>query len=121
MPNRMPHPCPRHGWVLVPYGADCPECAGQPALERPSDQRPSAAKRGYDATWRQVRDEWLNAHPYCADPYQRHDRQVKAVLVDHVRPLRQGGKDDKSNYQSLCYGCHEKKKSIERHARGMGS
>jgi len=119
VPKRPPHPCAVHGWVLVPVGAGCPECAGQPALERPRDTRPNAARRGYGRAHREMRDDLLRRRPWCADPFGLHrGRRVKATIRDHVMPLRLGGKDDKSNQQPLCNGCHAHKTAMDRGGRG---
>ncbi|MEO7863623.1 MAG: HNH endonuclease [Nitrospirales bacterium] len=37
-----------------------------------------------------------------------------ATLVDHVRPKSIGGRDDESNYQSLCTVDHARKTGNER-------
>ncbi|MCZ2288563.1 MAG: HNH endonuclease [Anaerolineales bacterium] len=36
-----------------------------------------------------------------------------ATMVDHIVPLRRGGRDDETNYQSLCVSCHNVKTSID--------
>ncbi len=68
---------------------------------REPDRRPSAAARGYDATWRKVRDSFLARHPLCVFCNKL------ASVVDHVKPIAQGGArlDDK-NLRGLCRDCH---------------
>jgi 5-methylcytosine-specific restriction protein A len=77
-------------------------------------ERPTSAKRGYDADWRQVRDEFLSYHPHC----QARDLKAiethriygdQATDVDHVTPKRAGGTDDWANLQALCHRCHSRK------------
>jgi 5-methylcytosine-specific restriction protein A len=54
------------------------------------------------------RARWLRTNPLCVlckvDGFF-----TRAVEVDHVIPLHQGGKDDATNLQSLCRECHERK------------
>jgi 5-methylcytosine-specific restriction protein A len=122
MPNRPPHPCPRHSWVLVPHGAGCPLCAGQPALERQhvpsSDTRPNAGRRGYDSKWQKYSKEYLAEHPYCACGCGR-----KSKLVDHIIPVN-GQNDplfwDPSNHQALSWTCHNRKGFTDGSRQGMG-
>ena len=81
-----------------------------PVVRVQVDKRQSAAARGYGHHWRVMRERWLIAHPYCVDPYGYHDDQpVMAALVDHIKPLRFGGDNNDSNYQSLCIKCHSAK------------
>lgn len=68
----------------------------------PSDQRPTAAQRGYNARWQRRRRRYLAAHPVCAlcpapstvaDHYPRSRKQLLAAgLTDpdhdaYLRPL----------------------------------
>ena len=107
MPKRPPRPCSKHGWILINDGDECSECAKHPSPLRMRDSRPSASKRRYGSQHRRKRDALLRKHPWCADPFGRHEgQQVKAKIRDHIIPLGQGGKDDESNEQALCVPCH---------------
>ncbi len=118
MPNRLPHPC----------GPDCEELVYGPGRcpkhVRPRvDQRASSASRGYGGKWQPKRHAWLKAHPWCADIYGNHEGlKVQGVIVDHILPLKQGGRDDDSNYQTLCRACHNAKTAQDgsRTPRGGG-
>lgn len=49
---------------------------------------------------------------------------VLATQRDHIKPLAEGGADDESNEQGLCFDCHEAKSLAEslrgrRRARGV--
>jgi 5-methylcytosine-specific restriction protein A len=107
MPKRPPRPCAVRGCKhLVHEGSRCQ--AHQ--LPRPRDERPSAAARGYGYDWKvKVRDPYLAAHPYCSNPFGLHGPFVLAVVVDHIKPKKQGGTDDWSNLQTLCRACDNKK------------
>lgn len=58
--------------------------------------------RGYGSAWRRAAKEWLKAHPWCKRCGAR------AVLVDHIIPIRGFGVDpmDSANWRSLCHRCH---------------
>ena len=77
-------------------------------------ERPSAAKRGYDARWRKIRKIKLAKDPFCEDPYGFHGEiVVPATLVDHIVPLSQGESHAMDNLQSLCNSCHQHKTNTE--------
>ena len=40
-------------------------------------------------------------------------------IVDHIIPLKSGGEDNESNYQSLCGACHNYKTAHDG-SRGSG-
>lgn len=123
-PFAPPKICTQPGCGKLVYEAGQSRC---PAHQRvwKSKPRPSSSARGYDSEWRKIRDEKLEADPYCADPYHVHVSPVKATLVDHVKSLRSGGTHAWNNLQSLCNRCH-KRKTVEfdgggwQRQRGMG-
>lgn len=107
MPNRPPHPCSRHGWVLVRDGERCHLC---PPPSRQPDRRPNANQRGYGAEHQRKRDTLIKRKIYCEDPYQLHKgRKVMGTIRDHKIPLNQGGTDHESNEMLLCVPCHNVK------------
>lgn len=77
---------------------------------------PNATPRIRGRAWMNTRAKWLSAHPLCIMCEQR-GRVTAATEVDHVIPLVEGGKDDDSNYQSLCYAHHKDKTSEEAKGR----
>ena len=122
MPTHSPRPCAMPGCPrLVGEGSRCAEHR-LPARARES-ARASASARGYGSAWAVKRDAWIKAHPLCADPRGAHPPHslVRAKIVDHIVPLRQGGKDDDSNYQSLCMTCHNYKTAHDGSRRGAGA
>lgn len=82
---------------------------------RPPPPRRSAAERGYDRNWRQRRLEYLAQHPLCCQ-CERAGRIEPATVVDHIRRHR-GQADplfwDRTNWQSLCKRCHDRKTARE--------
>ncbi len=78
------------------------------------------ARRGpdlYGSYWRELRNFYISAHPFCADPFKDHERAGKrfvlAAEVDHIKPLVDGGTHDTDNLQSLCIRCHSRKTALE--------
>lgn len=79
-------------------------------------RRGTAAQRGYDGRWQQVRRAYWQAHPYCEPCWERGMIRTEAngyrIDVDHRVPFQ--GKDDPlrlrwDNLQSLCRACHNAK------------
>jgi 5-methylcytosine-specific restriction endonuclease McrA len=71
---------------------------------RLADQyRDSPGRRGYDAEWQRVRDEYLRQQPAC-------ERCRKpAEMVHHRLPIRAGGaRLEAANLESLCQKCHQR-------------
>lgn len=107
MPMRPNVPCRHPGCArLVPYGKKY--CGEHEALHR--GDRPSADKRGYNSKWQKARRQYLREHPYCVCCYGQ-GKMVEATVVDHIIPHRGDPALfwDKSNWQSLCKPCHDKK------------
>lgn len=88
-------------------------------------RRGSAARRGYDATWRKF-VTWFRGggglDPQTADfasAIVARNRCAKCgtaqrLEFDHVQPLRLGGaRLDPNNIQPLCASCHARKRRAE--------
>ena len=81
---------------------------------RALDDRPSSARRGYDARWQRLRNWFLADHPLCR-LCAKHGLTTPAREVDHVVPIRRGGaRLEVSNLQALCKSCHSSKTARER-------
>ena len=67
--------------------------------------------------WRKLRAEQLRRQPLC-ERCLAQGRHIPARVVDHIRPVNQGGAPlDLENLQSLCAACHNRKSGAERHQR----
>lgn len=113
MAYRLPTPCRHHGCpelTLEPY---CAKHKGE-AHRWQDEQRGSSTERGYDGKWRKARRRWLAEHPLCAE-CDRHGRVTAANTVDHIIPHRGDRKLfwRRSNWQSLCAACHNRKTARE--------
>jgi len=68
--------------------------------------------RGRKAVARRRR--WLSEHPLCVACFRKTPQTIRAAtIVDHVVALVNGGVDDESNFQSLCFDCSEDKTRID--------
>lgn len=81
--------------------------------------REGATERTRGGRWARMRAKWLRAHPLCC-MCQAEGYVTAADEVDHVVPLWEGGKDDPSNFQSLCRPHHKAKSAEEAKRRGGG-
>lgn len=74
-----------------------------------AEGRKPAHQRGYDKRWEKLRNSYIKAHPLCV-MCTAMGRTTEADLVDHIRPIAQGGaRLDQQNLQSLCRTCHAAK------------
>jgi 5-methylcytosine-specific restriction enzyme A len=91
MPKRPLRVCVQPGCsALVPKG----RCA-----QHSADTRPSAARRGYDSTWRQLRLAVLAEEPTC-----QFCGSVERPHIDHIDgdPWNR----TRANLRRLCHSCH---------------
>lgn len=80
----------------------------RPRGPRPKDPRPSAAARGYDYRWQQLRVRVLARSPLCADCAAR-GRTAWAREVHHLEPVSKAPERrlDPANLVALCRDCHQ--------------
>ena len=79
-------------------------------------RNPEAEQRTRGRKWMTIRARWMREHPLCCRCEARGYARP-ATQLDHIVPLIDGGKDDESNYQSLCAHCHDEKTAAEAKAR----
>ena len=111
MPYRPDTPCKHPGCpALVPYGQKY--CSEHKTLH-PEEVR-AASKRGYDSRWQKASRAYLQAYPLCVSCMKR-GRYTRATVVDHIVPHRGDPKLfwDRTNWQSLCKQCHDRKTMTE--------
>ncbi|MFA5054024.1 MAG: HNH endonuclease [Parcubacteria group bacterium] len=113
MPNSSARPC-RYGRCPHITTHRSGYCEQHRALAY-QDNRPSAAERGYDATWRKLRASHLALNPYCV-MCAAMGKVERATEVDHIIPHK--GDDalrlDPENLASLCSWHHKSKTMRER-------
>lgn len=112
--------CPIHGsWSKTDKVTRCPQCHSQSSKEYDKSQRNKESKRIYDSKrWReQVRPSVLVRDNYKCVSCGYLGRSDELV-VDHIVELRDGGSPyDKTNLQTLCHKCHNKKTNQVRRNR----
>jgi 5-methylcytosine-specific restriction protein A len=90
----------------------------QPRIRTITQTRnPEAEQRIRGRRWMEIRAKWFRDHPLCA-MCEAKGLIRPANRLDHIIPLVDGGKDDESNYQSLCDVCHKDKTAAEARDRG---
>lgn len=63
--------------------------------------------------WKKIRAAYLAQNPYC-ECDECKGKKIKAEMVDHIRPIKQGGsRTDWSNLQAMTNRCHNKKRAFE--------
>ena len=125
MPYLPAKQCPICGTVF--NGDRCPECNEQRRrrLARPGTaRRPGPHDKFYSSSrWRRKSRGYRRRHPFCEHCLLTDGLLVRAAMVDHIVPLRQGGaKMDDKNLQALCTACHAAKtaKDAAQHGEGGG-
>lgn len=78
--------------------------------EVPSSQHESERITGWEL--KRLRDRFFAADPLCAG-CRRQGRVRRWDELDHIVPLREGGTNDDSNLQGLCFECHAAKSAEE--------
>lgn len=110
MPTRPARACGLCGGVHQ-SGERCPVTIRRDGERkaRHDATRPSAAARGYDAEWRRLRAEHLDANPLCVRC------GAPAIVADHVVSVRRAPhrRLDPTNLQSLCINHHSGAKQAE--------
>jgi 5-methylcytosine-specific restriction protein A len=78
------------------------------------DNRPSAESRGYDWRWQKYRIAFLKKYPLC-ELCKEQGIVTAADVVDHIVPHKGDMIKfwDKTNHQSACVPCHNRKTVLE--------
>ena len=77
------------------------------SLAKPFAKR-TQDKRYWSTWWRTFRRTYLKRNPLCAHC------EWPATVVDHIRPVSQGGDFYRGPFQPLCKSCHMRKSAQER-------
>lgn len=89
-------------------------------MPAPVELRGNSSERGYDADWQRLRLAVLSREPFCR-LCDGSGRTTAAVLVDHIKPIEDGGaRLDDANLQPLCVECHAVKTQADLAKRKRG-
>jgi 5-methylcytosine-specific restriction protein A len=111
MPTRAARICSHPGCSELAYsGSRCDkhqaeyEQKTKETKAQYNETRPSSSEQGYGQTWQKIRAHYLKRHPLC----EKCEGITPAVLVHHIKALKEGGTNDVDNLMALCNACHEK-------------
>lgn len=111
MPKRPNIPCKHPNCPkLVAYGEKY--CEEHKTLH--TDEVNHKGKRLYTSKWQKASKAFLKAHSLC-ERCKANGIYTRATVVDHIRPHK-GNRElfwDRSNWQSLCKQCHDRKTLTE--------
>ena len=74
--------------------------------------RKSKQARGYGKWHEHMRNIVLTEEPLCR-PCNEAGRVTAATIMDHIKPLAEGGTADRENLQPICRDCHTAKTAKE--------
>lgn len=114
MPRKPKRPCSYPGCPRLVEGQYCEEHKKLTDAQYNKYSRDNFSKSFYKTPeWLFVRKRQLAEHPFCEECLKK-GQAVRAVIVDHIRPIKQGGQPfAPSNLQSLCWSCHSRKSAEE--------
>lgn len=117
MPRKPKKPCNYPGCPNLTDELYCPIHKHQCNIDYSKYKRDKFDKTFYSSPeWLKVKRRQLLEEPFCRECLKK-GIYTKATMVDHIKPIKQGGDwYDPSNLQSLCWSCHSKK-SIEEGSR----
>ena len=107
MPYKPKKPCGFPGCPRLTEGRYCEE--HQRVINRRYEQyeRDPECHKRYGRAWRSIRSSYISEHPLCEECL-KVKRITKAEEVHHIKPLSEGGTNDKANLIALCKSCHSK-------------
>lgn len=117
MPIKPKVPCAYPGCPNLVVSGYCDEHKKKRNEDYNKYERDKFSKTFYNSTlWKGIRKKHLALEPFCRE-CMKEGRIVKAVIVDHIVPIKKGGsRYDEENLQSLCWNCHSRK-SVEEGSR----
>lgn len=80
----------------------------------------SNTQRTRGSKWMEIRNRIFRRDNGLCQECKREGRLKLASVIDHIKPLWAGGKDDDANLQSLCKPCHDAKSAKEAADRAAG-
>lgn len=99
MPWRPQHYCSTPGCGNLTPGGKC--ATHRAAAQKARKERETW--RDYSPQWKALRAKILRLEPNCRFCGE------KATVVDHIKPLKDGGTHDPGNLRPLCKPCHDRR------------
>lgn len=115
MPRKPGTPCRYPGCPkLVNDGSYCKEHKKLIDKQYNQYQRNKQSQSFYTSKeWLTVKKRHLKMEPLCRE-CKKKGVLVRATVVDHIKPIKQGGAPlSDNNLQSLCWSCHSRKSAKE--------
>ena len=114
MPRKPLRPCGYSGCPNLTEGTYCAEHKKLTDKQYNRFQRDKVVESIYNSReWKELRRKKLGINPICECCFEK-GRIIKATMVDHIVPIKQGGAAfDMNNLQSLCQSCHSSKSAKE--------
>lgn len=119
MPYAPKSICPKCGFIKE-GNEKCPRCSKEYNKSYNVFQRDNEVHENvYNTTrWKELREMALKRDKGLCVTCLKNNRIERAVLVDHIKELSDGGEPfDINNLKSLCSACHNKKSAEERKKR----
>ena len=110
MPHKPKHPCGYPGCPNLTNDRFCDVHKKKVDSTYNKYERDNFSRTFYNSPrWRELRKRKLSISPLCEE-CKKNGTFVKATMVDHITPIKQGGEAfDINNLQSLCWSCHSRK------------
>jgi len=89
-----------------------PSLKQRPRAKAWATTRKSRQERGYGREHELMRAAVLSEEPLCRTCHKQ-GRVTQATIADHIKPLSEGGTNDRENYQPICHPCHVAKTAEE--------
>lgn len=105
MPRKPKRPCSYPGCPNLIDGRFCEKHQREENRRYEKYDRDPAVKKRYGRSWRRIRDSYVKAHPFCEECFKK-GILVPVEEVHHIKPLSEGGTNNKENLISLCKSCH---------------
>lgn len=121
MPWAPKRPCGSPGCRALTNSSRCDAHLREERREYDKGRQNDPFRKIYSSRrWRAVRALHLQEEPLCRD-CRNEGRVTAAEMVDHIKPIRQGGDPfDDANLQSLCWSHHSAKSIREGSRYGSG-
>lgn len=105
LPRKPKRPCSYPGCPNLTDGRFCEKHQRQENRRYEKYDRDPAVKKRYGRSWRKIRDSYAKEHPFCEECF-RKGIMIAVEEVHHIKPLSEGGTNNKENLISLCKSCH---------------